>query len=256
MSHPYTIRSLERGLAVMRVLSLSGPLSVSDTAQETRLPRQTVSRILFFLEDLGYVSRRANDKRFEIAEPALSLTEGLRRSNWIHQAAVPAMEALCREILWPVSIAHPRGLRMEILWDTDSLSPLVMRPAPVGLRFPFVTSIAGRVYLAHSTLENRKRLIEAVLADDPTALNSIDLSKNMLNRQLDMIGGQGFYTDQMPHKGHSSLAVPVFDRIGIKAVLDIRFPHRSLSLKDATETFAPKVQACAQKISDWLKKND
>lgn len=255
MAHPYSIRSLERGLTVMRALSLTGPLSVSDAAQETRLPRQTVSRILFFLEDLGYVSRRTSDKRFEIAEYALGLTEGLRRSSWIRHAAVPAMESLCRDILWPVSIAHPRGLRMEILWDTDSLSPLVMRPAPVGLRFPFITSIAGRVYLAHSTPENRKRLIEAVLADDPTALNSIDLSEDMLNRQLDMIGVQGFYCDQMPHKGHSSLAVPVFDPIGIKAVLDIRFPHRSLSIKEATETLAPKVRACAELISDWLTKN-
>lgn len=239
----------------MRALSLTGPLTVSDAALETDLPRQTVSRILFFLEELGYVSRRANDRRFEIAEPALGLTEGLRRSSWIKHSAVPTMEALCRDILWPVSIAHPRGLRMEILSDTDNLSPLVIRPAPVGLRFPFITSIGGRVYLANCSRENRKHLIAAILADDPSALHSIDLSEDMLSRQLDSIKELGFYCDQMPHKGHSSLAAPVFDQFGIKAVLDIRFPHRSLSLKDATETFAPKVRACAEQISDWLKKN-
>lgn len=239
----------------MHTLSIAGPLSVSEAAIKTDLPRQTVSRILFFLADLGYVARRENDKRFEIAEQSLGLTEGLRRTRWIRHAAVPAMEALCRDILWPVSIAHPRGLSMEILWDTDSLSPLVMRPAPAGLRFPFITSIAGRVYLAHCTPENRTRLIEAVLADDPTALNAVDLSGKLLNRQLDAIRSQGHFCDQMPHKGHSSLAAPIFDQLGVKAVLDIRFPHRSLSLKEATDTFAPKVRACADKITGWMKEN-
>lgn len=255
VSHPYSIRSLERGLAVMRMLSLKGPLSVSDTASETQLPRQTVSRILFFLEDLGFVQRRVSDKRFEIAEQALTLTEGLERSKWIKQGAVPFMEQLCREILWPVSIAQPRGLRMEILWDTDNLSPLVIHPAPAGLRFPFVTSIAGRVFLANSTEKNRKLLIEAVLADDPDALSAVDLSEHMLGPQLDVIREQGFYCDQMPHKAHSSLAAPLFDRFGIKAVLDIRFPSRSLALKEATNDLAPKVKTCAQNISDWMKNN-
>lgn len=239
----------------MRILSLKGPLSVSDAATQVALPRQTVSRILFFLEDLGYVQRRSSDKRFELAEQALTLTEGLQRAKWIKQGAVPLMEKLCREILWPVSIAQPRGLRMEILWDTDSLSPLVIHPAPAGLRFPFVTSIGGRVYLANCSIENRKRLIDAVLADDPTALNAIDLSEDMLNRQLEVIREQGFYCDQMPHKGHSSLAAPIHDEFGIKAVLDIRFPHRSLSLKEATTDLGPRVKECADNIGQWIRKN-
>lgn len=256
MPHPYSIRSLERGLSVMRVLNVKGPLSVSAAAEETLLPRQTVSRILFFLEDLGYVQRRDIDKRFELSEQALTLTDGLERSKWIKKGATPFMEELCRDILWPVSIAQPRGLLMEILCDTEHLSPLVIHPAPAGLRFPFATSIGGRVYLANSSNDNRKRLLAAVLADDPKALHAIDLSETMLERQLNVIKEQGFYCDQMPHKGHSSLATPVFDQIGIKAVLDIRFPSRSLSIKDATHELAPKVQKCAAKISEWLSNND
>lgn len=245
-----SIRSLERGLLVMRTLSREGPLTISETATTTLLPRQTVSRILFFLNDLGYVVRREADKRFEISETALGLTDGLRHTSWIRQAAVPVMEALCREILWPVAVVQPRRLQMEVIWDTDALSPLVMKPAPIGLVFPLVTSISGRVYLANCEPAQRRTMTDAVLANDPQALNGIDLSENLLNKQLDDIKARGFYCDRMPHKGHSSLAAPILIGGVITAVIDIRFPVRALSIKDATDRFSEQVMRSAAKITE------
>ncbi len=249
MPSNYSIRSLERGLTILNTLSRVGPLTISEAAVTAALPRQTVSRILFFLEDLGYVVRREADKRFEVGELALSLTDGIRHSSWVRRAAVPVMEALCQDVLWPVTVAQPRRLRMEVLWDTDALSPLVMHLAPIGLRFPLITSIAGRVYLANSGEEQRRTMIQAVLSDDPNVLNAVDLSEGLLDTQLDAIKGRGFYCDQMPHKGHSSLAAPIFQGRSISAVLDIRFPVKALSVKDASAQFAEQVMRSAAKIS-------
>ncbi len=248
-----SIRSLERGLLVMKTLSREGPLTISEAATTTALPRQTVSRILFFLNDLGYVVRRDADKRFEVSENALGLTDGLRHTSWIRQAAVPVMEALCREILWPVSVAQPRRLSMEVIWDTDAISPLVIRPAPIGLVFPLVTSIGGRVYLANCELAQRQTMIDAVLADDPQALSGVDLSEDFLSKQLDDIRARGFYCDRMPHKGHSSLAAPILIDGVITAVIDIRFPVRALSVKDATDRFSEQVMKSAAKITEIMR---
>jgi DNA-binding IclR family transcriptional regulator len=247
------IRSLERGLLILQTLSRLGPLTISEAARAAALPRQTVSRILVFLDELGYVLRRDTDKRFEVAEHALSLTDGLRQVSWLRMAAIPAMEALCRAVLWPVAIAQPRRLEMEILWDTDALSPLVMYPAPIGLRFPFITSIAGRVYLANSSAEQRASIIQAVVAENAAVLDDIDLSQDLLENQLDAIKARGFYCDQMPHKGHSSLAAPVFDSGRVKAVLDIRFPIKAISVKEASARFAGAVMACANEISAKMR---
>lgn len=234
----------------MRTLSREGPLTISEAAKSTALPRQTVSRILFFLNDLGYVVRRDSDKRFEVSETALGLTDGLRHTSWIRQAAVPVMETLCRDILWPVSVAQPKRLSMEVVWDTDAISPLVIRPAPIGLAFPLITSIGGRVYLANCELGQRQTMIDAVLADEPKALNGIDLSEDLLNKQLDDIRARGFYCDRMPHKGHSSLAAPILRGGVITAVLDIRFPLRALSIKDATDRFSEQVMNAAAQITE------
>ncbi len=249
MSSNYSIRSLERGLALLHTLSRVGALTISEAAVTAGLPRQTVSRILFFLEDLGYVVRRKADKRFEVGEKTLGLTDGLRHSSWVRQSAVPVMEALCRDILWPVTIAHPNCLNMEVLWDTDALSPLVMRPAPIGLKFPLVTSISGRVFLANCSVEQRQTMIQAVITDDPDVLNEVDLSADLLDKQLNDIKARGFYCDQMPHKGHSSLAAPVFRAGKVVAVLDIRFPVKALSVKDATAKLSNTVIQSAAEIS-------
>lgn len=252
MPSNYSIRSLERGLSILSTLSRRGPLTISEAAAATALPRQTVSRILFFMEDLRYVVRRKADKRFEVSEQALSLTDGLRHSSWVRQAAVPVMEALCRDVLWPVTVVHPRHLSMEVLWDTDALSPLVMRPAPIGLRFPLLTSISGRVYLANCSEDQRRTMIQAVLADNPKVLNDVDLSEGLLDTQFEAIKTRGFYCDQMPHKGHSSLAAPIFQGGHIIAVLDIRFPVKALNVKDASAQFSEKVMRSAAEISSTI----
>jgi len=237
----------------MRAISAFGPMSISHVAKTTDLPRQTVSRILFFLQDLGYVTRRPNDKRFSLTEYALALTSGAARDTWVSRIAVPAMETLCRDVLWPVALAEPRIPSMEILWDTNDISPLVIKPAPIGLKFPLLTSISGRTYLAFCAPEQRETMIDAVLTESPDALDGIDLSRELLLGQLDEIAEQGFYCGHMPHKAHSSLAAPVFDRSGVRAVVDIRFPLRSLSPNEATARLAEPVTTCAGLISETLR---
>lgn len=253
MTASKSIRSLERGLTLLRTLSARGPLSISQASEATNLPRQTVSRMLFFLEELGYVARRSSDKRFALSERALALTSGAARDSWVGRVAIPVMERLCREILWPIALAQPKLPHMEILWDTDDLSPLVIHPAPIGLKFPMLSSISGRAYLAHCSVDQRQSLIAAVLGEVPDALDSIDLSPGMLDKQLDEIRDQGYACGRMPHKAHSSLAVPVFDKAGVCSVLDIRFPIRALSPNEASARFATPLKECAGEISSKLK---
>tara|TARA_B110000438_G_C15781222_1_gene636436 strand:- start:237 stop:1022 length:786 start_codon:yes stop_codon:yes gene_type:complete len=250
------IRSLERGLKVIRVLSLMETLTVSEAAKQTQLPRQTVSRILFFLEDLGYVERTDREKRYRLSDQVLALSEGVRKRSWITHVAKPKMDALCRDVLWPVVLAVPRNLELEIVYDTDPISPLVMRPAPVGLTIPLVTSITGRVYLAHCSDAVYDAILKSVLKERPTALDSVDLSPDLLKKQMLVIRKQGFFCDQMPHKAHSSLVAPVYDASSVKAALCIRFPRKALSIADAIEQFAPKVKACADTISMELKSSN
>ncbi len=212
-----------------------------------------MSRILFFLEQLGYVERTRGDKRYQLSDQVLSLSEGVRQRSWITQITQPEMDALCREVLWPAALAIPRNLEMEIVYDTDPISPLMIRPAPIGLHIPFVTSITGRVFLAHCTDAIRDAILDAILNAHPHALDDIDLSEDLLRTQLNAIRNKGFFCDQMPHKAHSSLAAPIYDAVGVKAVLDIRFPVSALGVSEAVSKFSKQILACAQTISAQIQ---
>ena len=56
------IRALMRGLEALTILNLRDGASVSEIAQEIRLPRTTVYRILETLCDSGYAFRDADRK--------------------------------------------------------------------------------------------------------------------------------------------------------------------------------------------------
>ena len=67
------VRSLERGLAVIRALSIpGGGRTLSDVARDTGLTRATARRFLLTLEQLGYV--RSEDHRFTLTPRALDIS--------------------------------------------------------------------------------------------------------------------------------------------------------------------------------------
>ena len=109
------------------------------------------------------------------------------------------------------------------------------------------------MFLAHCTDQIRNSILDAILNAYPNALDDIDLSKDLLSTQLNAIRKMGFFCDQMPHKAHSSLAAPIYDEAGVKAVLDIRFPISALSVTDAVDKYSKDVMTCAQAISTKLQ---
>ena len=69
------IRALMRGLDALTVLNLRDGATVSEVAQEIRLPRTTVYRILETLCDAGFRIRDAADDRYRLT----ILVRGLER---------------------------------------------------------------------------------------------------------------------------------------------------------------------------------
>src|SRR5476651_172140 len=99
------IRALMRGLDALTVLNLRDGATVSEVAQEIRLPRTTVYRILETLCDARFVTRDAADDRYRLTIMVRALSGGFDDETWVTHIAKPLIHDLCREIVWPVSIA-------------------------------------------------------------------------------------------------------------------------------------------------------
>ena len=81
------IRALIRGLDALTVLNLRNGATVSEVAQEIRLPRTTTYRILETLSHAGFVYRDATDDRYRLTIMVRGLSDGYDDEAWITQIA-------------------------------------------------------------------------------------------------------------------------------------------------------------------------
>ena len=83
------IRALSRGLDALTVLNLRNGATVSEVAQEIRLPRTTTYRILETLSHAGFVYRDTNDDRYRLTIMVRGLSDGYDDETWVTQIARP-----------------------------------------------------------------------------------------------------------------------------------------------------------------------
>src|SRR5258708_12238696 len=101
------IRALMRGLDALTFLNLRDGGSVSEVAQEIRLPRTTVYRILETLCSTGFVFRDAADDRYRLTILVRGLSDGFDDEAWVTQIPKPIIPAFSRALTSPVPIPPP-----------------------------------------------------------------------------------------------------------------------------------------------------
>jgi IclR family mhp operon transcriptional activator len=244
------IRALMRGLDALTVLNLRDGATVSEVAQVIRLPRTTVYRILETLCNAGFVFRDAADDRYRLTILVRGLSDGFDDEAWVTQIAKPFIHELCRETVWPISIATLSGTTMLVRESTDHLSPLAIERYSAGLRAPLLTTAAGRVYLAHSAAEQRDTLID-ILARSDKEDDKVARSTVELKRMLAEIKTAGYAATTRTRRlvEEISLSVPVLLHERVLAALTVRFAASAVPLKGGIERFLPKLRHCAAKIS-------
>jgi len=249
------IRALMRGLDALTVLNLRDGATVSEVAQEIRLPRTTVYRILETLCNAGFVFRDAADDRYRLTILVRALSDGFDDEAWVTQIAKPVIHELCREIVWPVSIATLSGTTMLVRESTDHSSPLATERYSAGFRAPLLTSSAGRVYLAYSPAPQRETLID-ILSRSNNDEDRAAGTRPELARTLAQIKIAGYATSAHTRRPpeESSLSVPILLDERILASLTVRFAASAVPLEGAIEGFLPKLRASAAKIGSLFSK--
>ncbi|MBU3671618.1 MAG: helix-turn-helix domain-containing protein [Sinobacteraceae bacterium] len=243
------IRALIRGLDALTVLNLRNGATVSEVAQEIRLPRTTTYRILETLSHAGFVYRDATDDRYRLTIMVRGLSDGYDDEAWVTQIARPYINELGKDIVWPVAIASLSGTSMMVRETTDHRSPLAVERYSAGFRVPLLTSSSGRVYLAFSPPTQRESLLE-ILARSNKDEDSLAKNRNELMKMLNDARMQGYATAVRPRRvsDEISMAVPIMIDDRVLSAVSIRFSGTAVPLKLAIERFLPKLRDTAQKI--------
>ncbi len=243
------IRALMRGLDALTVLNLHDGATVSEVAQEIRLPRTTVYRILETLCNAGFVFRDAGDDRYRLTILVRGLSDGFDDEAWVTQIAKPVIDELCRAIVWPLSIATLSGTAMLVRESTDHASPLALERHSAGSRVPLLTTAPGRVYLAHSSASQRDTLLD-ILARSTRDEDKPARMRAELLQVLAEIKAVGYASATRTRRliDEVSVSVPILLPDRVLAALTVRFAGSALPLKNGLERFLPKLRACAANI--------
>ena len=242
------IRALIRGLDALMVLNTRDGATVSEIAQEIRLPRTTVYRILETLCSAGFVFRDDSDDRYRLTVMVRSLSGGFDDDAWITHIAKPMIEDLGREVVWPVSIATLLGTTMVI--REANASPLLTERQSAGHRAPLLSTAAGRVYLSFCPPPQRDTLVDILSRSGKEEDRLARAPRTDLQRLLADIRSQGYAATSRTRRlvEEISLSVPVLTADRILASLTVRFAASSLPQKTGIERFVPKLKQCAARI--------
>src|SRR5713101_3153161 len=171
MSHR-PVRSLSRGLALIRELNVTGPSSVQHLAIRTGMNRTTCYRLLETLRQDGLVTPDEQNGLFGLTARVRMLSEGVSTRDLSSQAALPPMFALLNEVSWPSDFAVFELGSMVIRESTHSFSPFSIHRSMVGRTRPLVRSALGQAILSAASPALRREMLEitATLVPEDAAI--------------------------------------------------------------------------------------
>ncbi|MFJ3669858.1 IclR family transcriptional regulator C-terminal domain-containing protein [Streptomyces sp. NPDC090106] len=237
---PHFVRSLERGLAVIRAFDADHPeLTLSEVARACGLTRAAARRFLLTLADLGYV--HADGRAFRLTPRVLELGYSYLAGFSLAQIAEPHLEQLVERTRESSSLCVLDG--DDIVYVARVPARRIMTAAiTVGTRFPAHATSVGRVILAHLPGEERDALL-ARTRWRPFTERTIT-SPDALRTELDRVRRQGYaVVDQELEEGLRSVAAPVRDRGGeVVAAVNIPVHASRNTLASVRRDLLPPLQ--------------
>jgi IclR family acetate operon transcriptional repressor len=243
-------QAVERGAQLLLgVLESERPVSVTDLARATALPKSTASRLLAVLARHGLV---AQDGPRGLLRPGPAILAHARRGLYertLVELARPALEALVAAAGETVNLAVPGAGGVEHLAQADG-SHYLGTGQWVGRRVDYHCSAVGKVFLASGAAPLPA---EPLAAAGPAAI----VDRAALERELRVVAAAGHAVaiDEL-EAGLAAVAVPVHGGRGeVVAALAISGPTLRLGPAEI-ERLLPKLKVEAQRLSRRLTDTD
>lgn len=244
------VESVVRGLEILRLLNARTGQTLSELASGATLPRGTAYRMLFTLENLGFVERIQN--RYWITQKVRSLSHGYD-NDWACRIARPIVRELGRNLHWPVTLSEQSGSSAMVRETTDDDSSLVFEATKPGFRMSMLETASGRILLAYSSRRKQRALLDYLRHDSfgPTPINNVD--EHYFGEVSDRIRERGYDLLPVPHGKQTAIAVPVIDQTGnAVAALAIRYFNSAMNTAEALGGLLDPLQNTAARISTSL----
>lgn len=251
------IRSLSRGIAVLKAINQGGPLSMMEIAHASGVPYPTACRLVQTLLHEELIEREPSRRRYRPTALVQALAHGFQGHAPLVQAARPHIVEMTRQLGWPITLSTPVGHSMVIRDSTHALTSLTFNRYYPGYALPILECAAGLATLSHMTEAERDGILHGMkLMPDQSLVHIIYLFENGgLAEQIRQEGfaarGNNLFT-QNPGKT-SSIAVPIVTDDGVAGALTLAFFSVAIRMDEAVTRFAEPLKDAAAAIADDLR---
>lgn len=197
------VRAVDRALDILMAFTPADyELSVSDLIKRVDLSRPTLYRLLYTLEQKGFVTSSGDPQKFRLGPSVAHLSHVWTSHLDISALAQPYLRRVWEESGETVGLFIPQGMYRMCVAELPSQNPLSFRRG-VGYREKMVLGASGRVILAYTDLapEQLHEYLEG------TPFDAQDYAREL---QATRKRGYAISKDELI-KGAVAVAVPIFD---------------------------------------------
>jgi IclR family pca regulon transcriptional regulator len=252
----YFTNTLSRGLQVLSAFTPQNPsLSISEITEITGLPQSTTFRLVYTLENLGYLVRDRETRKYRHSTRVLAIGIAALESLDIRQIALPFMQALSQRVNETVKLGILDGVEVVILASVVIPDKLSI-PTPIGHRWPVYCSSLGKAILAFLPPEKRDKIIAAIEFKPRTARTITDPVQFKDHLRLTQERGYSMVEEELI-AGMGSIAAPIFDHSGeVIAAIDISTLRFGPDIHHDQERLVQELVNCTRQVSKSLGYNE
>jgi IclR family transcriptional regulator, pca regulon regulatory protein len=249
----YWVPALDRGLKVLEALGDSRqPLTITELSQRTAIQIPNVYRMVWTLEQRGYVDAVPGSKRYRLTPQILRLGASSANSRRLVDIVRPHLERLRDRIAGTCQLAIRD--RRELLFLLGlSADMLPLRPLPLGGRLPLHATTIGAVLLSSDSDEDIRALYrnEKFREGDRKNVDELLRVVNKARRDRCLVGRTGMIS------GLLAAAVPIIDARGrVCAAINLICIDTAKNMQEIKQRWLAELTAAARQISREVQESD
>ena len=252
---PYKdVQSLVKGLRIIEMLSELGWSKIGTLSTAVNIQRTTTYRLINTLEQLGFVTRRAEDGAVALTPKFANLSDGLKYDDVVTQFAWPALFELSRDVLWPCDFANLYSGRLVISLSTHKISPMSIHRAMIGKERSLLRSALGLAIL--SAMRPDEMAASLSIIENLGGQNALDIAdRAVVDHLLDRVRSQGYASSAgLTEKKISAIALPVLSpQQRVVGAVNIVFFRSTMTTEQAAVRYLDKLRGCVTQVERSLQ---
>lgn len=217
------VKSAERALDVLELLSEGGELSAREIGLRLDLPKSTSHHLLNVMKDRGFVAYSASRRTWSLGVAALEIGSAFMRNGHLQQMGVPFLARLSSSLGVVAHLAELQGTDVVYVDKREPVASGVRLVTEVGSRLPAHLTAVGRAVL--STLDEKQ--LEPLYReyDWPLRTGEGPASWSGLEQVLQAVRSEGVAVEEgSTTDGICCIAAPVVQPSGLaQAAIGIAF---------------------------------